>query len=179
MISLLLPTLAHLSFILNFIKMDLNDIEHIKALGFVGFKSILDLWEDSSYIPDLKGVYLVLQPVLKSPDFLSTGVGGFFKERNPNVEMQELVNNWVEDSRILYIGKATSLKKRIRQYIRFGQTKKVGHWGGRYIWQLKNHSDLLFCWQQTGDRIPDIVEKDLIDTYRSQFIRRPFANLAR
>ena len=77
----------------------------------------------------------------------------------------------------MYIGKATSLKKRLGQYLRFGQTKNVGHYGGRYIWQLKNHSDLIVCWKTTPQYDPREIEKGLILDFKREFGERPFANL--
>lgn len=143
----------------------------------MGFKKISELWTDQSCIPDAKGVYLVLTPTPNQPAFLDTGVGGFFKGKNPNVKLEMLTNNWVGNAQVIYIGKATSLRKRLKQYLRFGQTKNVGHWGGRYIWQLENHMDLIFCWRTTSDQVPSVVEQELIDIFRKQFKERPFANL--
>ena len=157
--------------------MDFNNTADIQTNGFTGFKKISDLWTDHSCIPDTKGVYLVLTPTPKRPAFLTTGVGGFFKGKNPNVTVDVLMDNWVGDAQVIYIGKATSLRKRLKQYLRFGQGNNVGHYGGRYIWQLKNHSDLIFCWQTTSDQIPGDVEQELINSFRRQFNGRPFANL--
>lgn len=39
-------------------------IEAIKTTGFAGFKSIADLWNDHSPIPNEKGVYLIINPKL-------------------------------------------------------------------------------------------------------------------
>lgn len=39
---------------------------------------------------------------------------------------------------MVYIGKAgTTLRKRLNQYLKFGNRQNIGHWGGRYIWQIK------------------------------------------
>lgn len=125
--------------------MDFNNTSDIQANGFTGFIKTSDLWLDPSSIPDIKGVYLVLTPTPKLPGFLTKGVGGNFKGKDPNVSLDVLWNNWVDDSQTIYIGKASSLNKRLKQYLRFGQGKNVGHYGGRYIWQLNNHTDLIFC----------------------------------
>ncbi len=61
--------------------------------------------------------------------------------------------------------------------LRFGQTKNVGHWGGRYIWQIKKHSDLIFCWKPTPKDDPREIEKQLLSQYIKNFGGRPFANL--
>ena len=96
----------------------------------------------------------------------------------PNVPVAELVANWVDGTLVVYIGKATSLRKRISQYIRFGQGKPVGHWGGRYIWQLADASQLLFCWKEV-DGDPEAVETEMINAFRDCYGGRPFANLAK
>ena len=163
--------------------MDFNKLEDIKTAGFKGFKNVKELWIDSSEIPDIKGVYLVLNSSTKLHEFILPGVGGFFKDKNPNISIEELETNWVESSNVIYIGKAGSLngeatlRKRIRQYLRFGQGKKVGHWGGRLIWQLSNHEELIFCWKEISNQDPREVEKELIGKYARQFGCRPFANL--
>lgn len=54
-----------------------------------------------------------------------------------------------------------------------------GHWGGRLIWQLKIHRDLLYCWKPTPDDDPREVEKTLIDRYVNQFGKKSFANLVK
>lgn len=72
------------------------------------------------------------------PEFLSHGTGGFFKGKDPNVSITELETNWVENTCVVYIGKAgTTLQKRLNQYLKFGNGQNIGHWGGRYIWQIK------------------------------------------
>lgn len=163
--------------------MDFNNIDDIKSKGFKGFKTIRDLWTDKSDIPDIKGVYLLLTPTPDRPTFINPGVGGYFKGKDPNLPIDQLKDNWVTGSQVVYIGKAGSLtgqstlKKRIKQYLRFGQGKNVGHWGGRLIWQLTNHPDLTFCWQTTNGQNPRDVERTLINDFVQQFGSRPFANL--
>ncbi|NAY93370.1 hypothetical protein GTQ34_15780 [Muricauda sp. JGD-17] len=163
--------------------MDFNNIGDIKKNGFSGFKSATELWLDKSIIPRVKGVYLVINPAYNKTEFIYPGVGGFFKGRNPNVPVSELKSNYVDNSQVVYIGKAGSptgngtLNSRLGQYLRFGKTKNVGHWGGRLIWQLKNNADLIFCWKLTPKENPREVEKRLLHEYLNQFGVRPFANL--
>lgn len=163
--------------------MDFNNVDDLKSNGFAGFKNIQYLYRDSSVIPKVRGVYLVLRNTLDSPEFLHPGCGGFFKGRDPNVDEEILQQNWVEGSKVVYIGKAGSLtgkatlNSRIRQYLRFGQGNNVGHYGGRLIWQIKNHNDLVFCWKKTPNHDPRVVEKMLISNFAENFGVRPFANL--
>ena len=157
--------------------MTFNDIEEIKKAGFTGFKKMGDLFLDSSTLPDSNGVYLILNIDNRAGEFLTVGSGGHFKGKNPNVSLEELKSNWVNNTKVVYIGKATSLKSRLRQYFGFGQGKNIGHYGGRLIWQLKYSKELVVCWKSlTTD--PREFEADLIQQFVKTFGCRPFANLA-
>ncbi|WP_459211762.1 hypothetical protein [Aquimarina rhabdastrellae] len=162
---------------------DFNNIEKLKKLGFEGFVEVFELINNIGVIPEKMGVYLVLNINNNKPEFLIEGVGGFFKERNPNVSLDILNENWVDDVKTIYIGKAGSLKNkstlksRIKQYLKFGKGKAVGHYGGRFIWQLKNYSDLVFCWLAISDFEPREYEKLMIKEFIQQYGKRPFANL--
>lgn len=164
--------------------MDFNNIDEIKKAGFIGFKKMSELFVDSSSIPKIKGIYLVLNPNFKKAEYLQIGSGGHFKGKNPNVIIDELKSNWVENSLVVYIGKAGSdtskatLNTRLKQYFGFGQGKNIGHWGGRLIWQLKNSNDLIVCWKPLLNDDPRTTENTLIKKFVSEFSKRPFANLA-
>ena len=156
--------------------MDFNDIEQIKKEGFSGFLKMSHLFQDSSMLPHNNGVYLVLKTDVKPVQFLTIGSGGHFKGKNPNISIDELKANWVENTKVVYIGKATSLKSRLRQYFRFGQSKNIGHYGGRLIWQLNNSEDLVICWKTTTTD-PREFEAELIRKFVTNYKNRPFANL--
>lgn len=159
--------------------MEFSNMNNLKTTGFVGFVPVAELWDGAlRMIPDVPGVYVVCRVSDGVPVFLETGSGGHFKGKTPNVAVAELAANWVDGTPVLYIGKATSLRKRISQYVRFGQGKPVGHWGGRYIWQLADAPDLLFCWREV-DGDPDAVETELIRAFREAYGSRPFANLSK
>ena len=157
--------------------MTFNNIEEIKEEGFIGFKKMSELFLDSSILPDNNGVYLVLNLDNKSAKFLKIGSGGYFKGKDPNISSAELEANWVENTKVVYIGKATSLRSRLRDYFRFGQGKNIGHYGGRLIWQLEYSSDLVVCWKSLTTN-PREFEVDLIKQFITLFGCRPFANLA-
>jgi len=162
---------------------DFNNIIQIKQAGFEGFKTKGELFIDSSYVPKVKGVYFVLFQSSK-PSFLEVGTGGFFKGNNPNISLEILKKKWVDNAKVIYIGKAGSnngnatLHSRLNQYLKFGQGKNIGHWGGRLIWQLKNSSNLIVCWKKLPAEEPREVEGALIQSFLKQFGKRPFANLA-
>ena len=152
-------------------------VNALKMDVFNGFERVFNLrGEALKDIPDVPGVYMVLRDSVERPDFLVRGSGGYFKGKDPNVPLSELCANWVEGANVLYIGKAKSLRKRISQYLRFGDGKPVGHWGGRYIWQLADAQELIFCWMPViGDA--DAVETEMICRFREHYGSRPFANL--
>lgn len=152
-------------------------VNALKMDVFNGFVRVFNLrGEALKDIPDVPGVYMVLRDSVERPDFLVRGSGGYFKGKDPNVPLSELCANWVEGANVLYIGKAKSLRKRISQYLRFGDGKPVGHWGGRYIWQLADARELIFCWMPViGDA--DAVETEMICRFREHYGSRPFANL--
>ena len=165
-------------------NMDFSNTGNLNENGFTGFVTVESLWNDRSCIPKLKGVYLVLDHNGK-PDFITPGVGGYFKGEDPNVSIAELNDNYVSNSLVVYIGKAgklggdVTLQSRLSQYLSFGRGNRVSHRGGRLIWQLKEHRNLVFCWKPTPDDDPREVEKLLIDNYEKQYGKKPFANLAR
>ena len=151
----------------------------LKNNGFVGFKTVAELKLDMSSVTEFPGVYVVIRNKISAPNFLEVGSGGYFKGENPNVETCLLEKKWINGEKVVYIGKAgTSLKRRIKQYIDFGSGKNVGHRGGRYIWQLEDHEDLIFCWKPVTDEDPAIVESQMLeDFFIDHCLRLPFANL--
>lgn len=156
---------------------------NLQKLGFEGFTPICTLLKNENPIPKVKGVYIILYPFENKPKFKSIGSGGHFKGKNPNVATEILENNWIKDEPIIYIGKAGSisgsatLHSRLKQYLNFGKGKPVGHWGGRYIWQLDLPEDLVICWKPTPDHDPSIIENYLIQKFKEGYNQRPFANL--
>ena len=161
------------------------DGKTLKALGFEGFISIGELMAGAKkMIPAQMGVYVILRESNTTPTFLAEGTGGFFKGKNPNVSIDDLKSNWVENTSIVYIGKAGSigstanLRTRLGQYLRFGEGANVGHWGGRYIWQLEDSRELTVCWKPLYSDDPRTIEQQMISEFKALHSgRRPFANL--
>jgi hypothetical protein len=160
--------------------------ESLVDFGFKGFVDIAKLKTTScNTIPQEKGVYVILRESTGKPVFLKESIGGHFKEQNPTVSEEELKNNWVENTIVVYIGKAggtnsnATLFSRLRQYIHFGQGKPVGHWGGRYIWQLKDSDNLIIAWKPLNKEEPEEVETQLMQEFRNIYRKRPFANLTK
>lgn len=156
--------------------------------GFHGFRTVGDLQDARasrsqngpwSEVPDVPGVYLVVRDKDAPPVFLTNGTGGHFKGKDPNVDLLVLANAWVRGTNVVYIGKAEkqTLRKRLGQYIDFGLGKPVGHWGGRYIWQLADARDLRVCWRPVVTGPAGEEESRLILAFKRVHGVRPFANL--
>lgn len=152
--------------------------------GFAGFVPFADL--DRESIPRVPGVYVVLRPDDAPPRYAARSSAGWFKGRDPTVPVEKLQSVWVDSAAVLYIGKATGgtsgrrgLRARLWEYRRFGFGEPVGHWGGRYIWQLENARDLLVAWMTTPDVDPADMESDLITAFETLYGARPFANRIR
>ena len=165
--------------------MNFDSLDEICRHGFQGCTSITSLQANAcSDVPAEQGVYLVLRPERTSPTFLAQSVGGHFKGKDPTVSEEELRRKWVDEAIVMYIGKAgrangkATLQSRVLTYMRFGQGKPVGHWGGRYIWQLEGSGTLLVCWKPTPDQDPREAERCLIKDFKTRYLKLPFANLA-
>ena len=162
--------------------MQLTSWSDLELLGFDGFATVEAL-KHRDVIPQSPGVYCVVWSGPRQPVFVEVGTGGRFKGKDPNVAISKLYENWVTGSAILYIGKASGgksgkrgLRKRLSEYLEFGEGRPIGHSGGRYIWQIKDSRSLLICWKIT-DIEPRRVEKSMIFDFKAQFGQRPFANL--
>jgi len=162
----------------------LESVAILRSQGFDGFVTVAHLRSvNRSSVPAVLGIYLVLRDSTSCPEFLAVGTGGYFKNKDPNVPVSRLKDEWVEGAVIVYVGQSGSnskgtLKKRVGELIHFGQGKRVGHRGGRLIWQLRDADGLLVCWKQVLHDDPKDFEKALIEAFKSVHDgRRPFANL--
>ncbi len=129
-------------------------------------------------------MYVVVRPNESAPLFLPTNPAGRFKGKDPSVTVEALEESWVAGVSLVYIGKANGgsngkrgIRKRLDEYRRHGAGEPVGHWGGRYIWQLADSAELLIGWMQTQDEEARIVERDMIADFTAEHSKRPFANL--
>ncbi len=153
----------------------------LATAGFTGFVRLAEL--PASRVPPGPGVYVVVRQCDRDPTFLPESPAVRFKGRDPSVSRERLEAEWVAGAEVVYIGKAAGgargrrgLRKRLEEFRRFGAGEPIGHWGGRLIWQLEESESLLVCWMETTED-PASVESAMIADFRSQFGRRPFANL--
>lgn len=161
-----------------------NSVEAIREAGFLGFSSVRDLQTHRcGAVPRESGVYLVLRDATHPRCFSPLSCGARFKGKDPTVSVSRLEAHWIEQTVILYIGKAgggrslSTLKQRLRCYMRFGAGEPVGHWGGRFIWQLADCHDLIVCWRPGVDHHAQELESQLIREFSARYGRRPFAYL--
>ena len=164
--------------------MKFDTIDSVKEGGFVGFKTAPELRKsDLAEVLEVPGVYMVLRNPSVPPVFSEKSTGGHFKGKDSAVAIEVLERNWVNGAAVIYIGKAgggsssATLRRRLKSFLRFGEGHPVGHWGGRFIWQLQDAGSLLFCWRHVGDSDARELERDLIRDFVRMFGTRPFANL--
>jgi hypothetical protein len=162
--------------------LDFSSINSIRAAGFEGFCVIQDLQAGNcAEVPKSPGVYMVVREDPTIPAFTAASSGGHFKGKNPTVDVERLTTLWRAGAIVIYIGRAgggtstATLKKRLGQFMKFGQGTPIGHWGGRCIWQIPDIQNSLICWRATTDAIAQ--EARLIARFVSQCGGRPFANL--
>jgi hypothetical protein len=84
---------------------------------------------------------------------------------------------------VTYIGKAGAgvrgnrgLHASLGEYRRHGTGDKVDHRGGRYVWQLEEHAELVAAWEQTPDEDPEHMESEVIANFIHVYGTRPSAN---
>lgn len=126
----------------------------LTAEGFEGFCRFSDLRDAS--VPQMSGVYVVLRESDGPPTFLTANVAGHFKGHDPSVPIDHLKPLGSRVRPFSTFGKASGgregrrgLRKRLDEYRRHGTGERVGHWGGRYIWQLDASAALLVGWKAT------------------------------
>lgn len=168
---------------LSFDELDFAFADDLDGLDLTGFSPGLSIETlqrtNCAAVPSVRGVYVVLRPSRKEPTFLEKSVGGWCNGEDPSYSQTILRESWLSESTILYIGKGDKtegLRRRLREYVKFGQGKKCPHQGGRLIWHLQDNRGLFVRWTATPGEDPRAVECRMIDAFKAKYGRRPFAN---
>lgn len=150
-----------------------------RSEGFTGFVTFGELRETQlEPVPPGPGVYVVIRAKSSPPTFRDTSPAGRFKRKDPTELVDLLRAKWVDGADVIYIGKGDNLRRRLKQYAAFGSGRPVGHWGGRYIWQLADSDELLVAWRPCApDESPAAVEIELVTDFKRAYGRLPFANI--
>ncbi|MGP9527157.1 hypothetical protein [Glutamicibacter sp. AOP5-A2-18] len=160
------------------------DQKQLKEDGFTGFRSVATL--EINRIPHRQGIFVVLAPSDYEPRYLNRSTAGTFKKKNPSLKPEQLEAEWVHDTEVLYIGKASpgsqgnrGLRRQIQEFIDFGNGKPPGHWDGRLIWQLRGAGKLLIAWKELPAEELNASLAKYHDSFHAQYGKLPYANLVR
>jgi len=157
-------------------QLTLNRIYEHRQLSTVKY-----LYETKcSHVPLQKGVYFVVVPDLFEVTF-STSTTAIREHMGQSLlyDPDMLKCKFSKtDKRILYIGKASGernrLRRRLWQLVRYGYGEAQNHMGGRALWQINNAPQLLIgylpCEQATQ------AEAKLLREYFNRFETLPLAN---
>jgi hypothetical protein len=148
--------------------------------GFTGFLTFDEVRARLAEIPPHGGVYIVLRDLREPVEFRDSNPGGRFKGRDPSVKSGVLRGKWIDDCAVVYIGKGDNIQRRLKQYADFGSGKPIGHWGGRYIWQLADSERLLVAWMPcSSGETAAMMEARLLRRFKDEHDGHlPFANIA-
>jgi hypothetical protein len=152
----------------------------LAGAGFDGFLTFEELRGRLAEVPTEGGVYIVLREAEGPGQFLEQNPGGRFKQRDPSVAAEVLLAKWVDDCQGVYIGKGDNIRRRLKQYADFGAGKPIGHWGGRYIWQLADSDELVVAWKACrSEETAAEMEAGLLRRFKKEHGGRlPFANIS-
>lgn len=153
------------------------EIDLSEFAGWVRFADLPD-----ADVPRGPGVYVVVRTSTAPPRFLDVSPAAHWKGRDPTEAIADLRDRWVS-SPVVYIGKASlgksgrrGLRVRLDEYRRNGAGQMVGHSGGRRIWQLADHADLLVGWRVTPDADAERTESAMLAAFVAHYGRLPYAN---
>jgi hypothetical protein len=158
-------------------------VDGLRKAGFTGFVTFPEV---AAHVDDAPGVYVIVRTSEAAQVFTDTTVGGRYHGRDSAYPRERVADEWVSGAVVVYIGKADARKtttaglaKRLEEYRRFG-LGKTGHGGGRLIWQLKDHAELLVGWRTIGtdSKAKDVEDHLILDFMLDHGGRTPFANVA-
>ncbi len=143
---------------------------------------------DDRFIPTSSGVYIVRPPKDYQIEFVKNPDGTRSVDGKPLLnEFDFVTKKYTElvdknaDLSVLYYGRATNLRNRIKQYAKFGYAYKdrngrpfEEHAGGKLIWYIKNNKHLIIDFYEIKDF--KMEEERLIREYYKKYGEFPLAN---
>lgn len=168
-------------------KIKFEDVYNLYVMGGRSVNKLI-LKSDERYISTQSGVYIVRPPKGFRMEFLEKPEG----TRNVNGKLldnqyQDAVKKYTHlknlgaDLSVLYYGRATNLRRRIKQYAKFGYAYKdkngksyEEHAGGKLLWYIKNNKMLEIEFYETTNFKAE--EERLIREYYELYHELPFAN---
>lgn len=165
------------------------DLHGLTEVGVTGWRTWASLHTaDYAGIPSTAGVYFIVREPVDAPVWVHPSPAGHFKGRDPSATAARLSAEWVPGAAVLYIGKASLRKRagsrnglglRLSEFGRFGRGAPIGHWGGRFIWQVEGVFRACVAWHEiTWSEDAREYEKRLMRRFGELHGgRRPFANL--
>lgn len=145
----------------------------LRDIGFEGFVRFAEL--PATAVPSTQGVYAMLRCTREPPGFLPRNPAGAIRG-DPSVSPEVLATAGMNGAEVVYFDKAAQLQRRLDVYRRQGLGSRARHWGGRFIWQLADASELLVAWLTTPDAAPERVGSYFIRRFTEATGQRPFTN---
>ncbi len=155
----------------------------LEAEGFTGFVTNGQLHaERCERVPDERGVYVLVRDSVAPAEFMVRSTAPVWRGEDPTRPIDELQQRWVLGAQLLYVGRAAGtgvrgrLHQRIKRLLRFGHGKVVAHWGGRFVWQLRDHAGVRVAWKPCDDPAAECAR--LLARFTGHYGVPPFANEA-
>ena len=170
-------------------------------MGRITFKEIYEIYvlggqsaskliapSDERFIPAEGGVYIVRPPKGFKVEFqkIPDGTRNVKGKELPNeydtvVAKYDYLKKKGADLNVLYYGQASNLRRRLKEYAKFGYAHKgkngkpfENHAGGKLLWYVKNNKDLEV--EFYAIKTYDIEERGLIREYHGIYYEFPLAN---
>ena len=152
--------------------------KHLEELGFEGFFSLSDPLAEPNLVPAAPGTYTILRDPRQKPMFLNKNPAGWFKKKNPTLSAAELESSWVPRAHVLYVGTTNrTLRQRVRELVWFGNGAKIGHYGGRALWQIDGIWSARIAWKSADSADAGDDKRQLLEVFEAAYGSLPFANI--
>ncbi len=132
-------------------------------------------WTD---LPKRSGVYIVSWPLEEQPSFRPNTGDAYYAVPADRYALQmkweRIHAHYPTD--ILYIGKADSIKSRVRLLARFGAGRARSHHGGEWMWQIDGIGNALLTVQSCPPGMHHGFENWLLERFHHEHGDYPLAN---